>query len=269
VLPTDGSAWTLTNSPSISGTADGCSVTGSVSANRTGANNGYGAYNGGITIGGASCSIPPNGSITVTFDAKAPYTVNDSYQFTTTVNGAVSAAEMWQTDTFVQIILSASLVVSVNPGNPGPGGSTPVVNCPICTFNTGTNTIDYGMIPNLSSVSGGDVARVSIYTNAGSNNAWKLYVSTNNNPANTGAPTNELLTSIDSTNSAPKTGINFVQTTYAVVPTTNPGMVLMDNGSGLAPTRTPYDAIMNFQVNINGGPTTPQVSTVTYTFIAN
>lgn len=269
VLPADGSYWKLTNTPAISGTAYGCSVTSSTSANRAGTNNGYGAYNGGITIGGGSCSIPPGSSITVAFDAFAPYTVNDSYQFPTTVNGSVSASEMWQTDTFVQIILSATLSVTVNPGNPGPGGSSPVVSCAVCSFNTATNTIDYGNIANPGSVSGGDVVRVSIFTNAGSNNAWKLYVDTNSNPANTGTPTNELLTSIDSTHSAPTSGLNFDATTYTVVPTTSPGLLLLDNGTGRAATRTPYDAIMNFQVNINGGPTTPQTSTVTYTFIAN
>ena len=269
VLPSDGTYWKLTNTPTISGTAYSCSVTSSTSANRTGTNNGYGAYNGGITIGGASCSIPPGSSITVTFDAQAPYTVNDSYQFTTTVNGSTSASELWQTDTFVQIILSATLSITVNPSNPGPGGSTPSVSCTGCTFNTSLNSIDYGNIANLSSKNGTDVVRVSIYTNAGSNNAWKLYVNTNNNPANTGTPTNELLTSIDSTNSAPKTGINFSATTYTVVPTTSPGLQLMDNGTGLTATRTPYDAIMNFQVNINGGSTAAQTSTVTYTFIAN
>jgi len=269
VLPSDGSYWKLTNTPVISGTAYGCSVTSSTSANLTGTDSGYGAYNGGITIGGGSCSIPPGSSISVAFDAFAPYTVNDSYQFPTTVNGSVSASEMWQTDTFVQIILSATLSVTVNPGSPGPGGSSPVVSCPVCSFNPSTNTIDYGNIANPGSVSGGDVVRVSILTNAGSNNAWKLYVDTNSNPANTGSPTNELLTSIDSTHSAPTSGLNFDATSYTVVPTTSPGLLLLDNGTGRAATRAPYDAIMNFQVNINGGPTTPQTSIVTYTFIAN
>ena len=269
VLPADGSAWTLTNTPAISGSAYGCSITGSASANRTGTNNGYGAYNGGITIGGASCKIPSGSSITVTFDAKAPYTVNDSYQFPTTVNGSVQAAEQWQTDTIVQIILSATLSISVNPGNPGPGGSAPVVNCPVCLFNTGTNTVDFGPVANLQTVTGGDVVRVSVYTNAGANNGWKLYVSTNSNPANTGTPTNELLTSIDSSHSAPTSGINFDQTAYGVVPTTSPGMLLMDTGSGHAAQRAPFDEIMNYEVSIQGGSTAPNTSTVTYTFISN
>lgn len=267
VLPADGTAWTLTNTPAIGGSAYGCSVTSFKSANRTGTNNGYGAYNGGITIGGASCKITPGSAITVTFDAKAPYTVNDSYEFPTTVNGSVSASEMWQTDTFVQIILGASLVVAVDPSNPGPGGSTPSVNCAPCSFNTMTNLINFGNVANLQTVNGADVLRVSIYTNAGTSNAWKLYVSTNSNPANTGAPTNEMLTSIDPTHSAPTSGINFDQTSYAVVPTAG-NLLLMDNGTGRAATRTPYDAIMNFEISIQGGTTTPQTSVVTYTFIA-
>lgn len=270
VLPADGTYWKLTNTPTISSTNYGCTVQSSTSANRAGTDNGYGAYNGGITIGGASCKIPPTDYITISFSAFAPYTVNDTYYFPTTVNGSVSASEEWQTDTYVQIILSASLIVSVNPSNPGPGGSTPVVSCVVCSFNTGTNTIDYGSVANPGSVLGSDVVRVSIYTNAGSNNAWKLYVDTNSNPANTaGTYTNELVTSVDSSNSAPKTGITFAQTSLAVVPTTSPGLLLMDNGTGLTATRTPYDGIMNFEVYINGGPTTAQTSTVTYTFIAN
>lgn len=269
VLPADGTAWTLTNTPSITGSAYGCSITGSASANRTGANSGYGAYNGGITIGGASCKIPPGSSIAVTFDAKAPYTVNDSYQFPTTVNGSVQAAEQWQTDTIVQIILSATLSISVNPANPGPGGSMPVVNCPVCLFNTTTNTVDFGPVANLQTVAGGDVVRVSVYTNAGSNNGWKLYVSTNSNPANTGTPANEMLSAIDSSRSAPASGINFDQTAYGVVPTTSPGMLLMDTGSGHAAQRAPFDELMNFEISIQGGSTAPNVSTVTYTFISN
>jgi hypothetical protein len=267
LTPWDGTYWQLTNAPTVTGTSYNCSVTSYTSANNSGTDNGYGADNGGITIGGSSCSIPPNSSVTITFAAKAPYTVNGSYQFKTTVNGSTDAAELWQTDTYIQIVLSANLVVAVDPSNPGPGGSTPVVNCAVCSFNTLTNLIDFGTIANGQTITGGDVLRVSIYTNAGSSNSWKLYVSTNSNPANTGSPTNELLTSIDSTHSAPTSGINFDQTSYAVVPTSGT-LLLMDNGSGLAATRTPYDAIMNFEISIQGGSTAPQTSVVTYTFMA-
>lgn len=264
VLPPDGTAWTLTGTPTISGTTYNCSITSSSSATTAGAN-------GAINIGGGSCSIPPGSTITIKFTAKAPYTVNDTYQFPTKVNGAVNASEQWSTDTIVQIILAANLVISVNPGADASTGSTPVVNCPSCTFNTGTNTVDFGSVLNLQTVSGVDVVRVSVFTNAGSTIGWKLYASTNSNPANTGTPTNELLTAIDSgaNRSMPQAGINFDQTSYAVVPTSNPGVLLMDTGTGHAATRNPFDMLMNYQISIQGGPVTPNTSVVTYTFISN
>lgn len=262
VLPADGTAWTITGAPTISGTTYGCSITSYTSATTTGTN-------GAINIGGATCAITPGSALMVKFTAKAPYTVNDTYQFPTKVNGSVSASEQWSTDTIVQIILSASLSIAVNPGNPGPGGSTPTVNCPACLFNTGTNTVDFGPIANLQTVTGGDVVRVSVYTNAGSSVGWKLYASTNSNPANTGSPANELLTSIDSTRSAPSSGVTYDQTAYATVPTTSPGLLLMDTGTGHAAQRAPFDELMNFEISIQGGPITPSTSVVTYTFISN
>ncbi len=244
VLPADGTAWTLENTPSISGAAFGCSVTSSVSANRTGTNNGYGAYNGGITIGGGSCAITPGNSITVTFDAKAPYTVNDSYQFPTTVNAGVSASEIWSTDTIVQIVLSATLSIVVDPSSSGPGGSTPSVVCALCSYNIPGNEVDFSTINNLQTATGSDVVRISVYTDAGPSNSWKLYVSASNNPANTGAPTNELLTEVDKTNSLGGqtiTGWNFDATTYTVIPTGS--NLLLTDGSGIAARRTPFDTI--------------------------
>ena len=262
VLPADGTAWTITSAPVISGAAYGCSITSYTSAQTNGTN-------GAINIGGGTCSVTPGSTLTIKFTAKAPYTVNDTYTFPTKVNGAIAASEQWSTDSIVQIILAASLSISVNPGNPGPGGSSPSVNCPACVFNTGTNTVDLGPVANLQTVTGGDVVRVSVYTNAGTSVGWKLYASTNVNPANTGAPTNELLTAIDSTHSAPAAGINYDQTAYAVIPTTNPGLLLMDTGTGHAAQRLPFDEVMNFQVSIQGGPITPATSVVTYTFISN
>jgi hypothetical protein len=264
VLPADGTAWTLTGTPAISGTTYGCSITSSSSATTSGTN-------GAINIGGGSCAITPGSALTVTFTAKAPYTVNDTYQFPTKVNSSVNASESWSTDTIVQIILAANLVISVNPSADAVTGSTPVVSCATCAFNTSTNTVDFGMVSNLQTVTGQDVVRVSVYTNAGSTVGWKLYASTNTNPANTGSPSNELLTAIDngSNRSMPQSGVNFDQTSYAVVPTTSPGVLLMDTGTGRAATRNPFDMLMNYEISIQGGPTTPTTSVVTYTFISN
>jgi hypothetical protein len=264
VLPADGTAWTITSAPTISGTTYGCSITSYTSATTAGAN-------GAINIGGGSCAITPGNTLTIKFTAKAPYTVNDTYQFPTKVNGAVNASESWSTDTIVQIILAANLVISVNPSADALTGSTPLVSCATCAFDTATNTVDFGMVSNLQTVTGQDVVRVSVYTNAGSTVGWKLYASTNTNPANTGSPTNELLTAIDNgaNRSMPQSGVNFDQTSYAVVPTTSPGVLLMDTGTGHAATRNPFDMLMNYEISIQGGPTTPTTSVVTYTFISN
>ena len=264
VLPADGTAWTLTGTPTISGTTYGCSITSSSSATTGGAN-------GAINIGGGSCKITPGSTLTVTFTAKAPYTVNDTYQFPTQINGAVNASEQWTTDTIVQIVLSANLIISVNPSSDAVTGSTPSVNCPSCSFNVATNTVDFGSVANLQTVSGTDVVRVSVYTNAGSTVGWKLYASTNVNPANTAGPTNELLTAVDNgaNRSMPQGGVNFDQTAYAVVPTSNPGVILLDTGTGRPATRNPFDMLMNYQISINGGALTPTTSVVTYTFISN
>lgn len=264
VLPADGTAWTITGTPAISGTTYGCSITSFTSATTGGAN-------GAINIGGGSCAITPGSTLTVTFTAKAPYTVNDTYQFPTKVNGAVNASESWSTDTIVQIILAANLVISVNPGSDALTGSTPSVSCAPCAFNTSTNTVDFGAVANLQTVTGQDVVRVSVYTNAGSSVGWKLYASTNVNPANTGSPANELLTDVDNgaNRSMPQSGVNFDQTAYAVVPTSNPGVLLLDTGTGRAATRNPFDMLMNYEISIQGGPTTPTTSVVTYTFISN
>jgi hypothetical protein len=80
-----------------------------------------------------------------------------------------------------------------------------------------------------------------------------------------------LLTSIDNgaNRSMPQSGVNFDQTAYAVVPTTSPGVLMMDTGTGHTATRNPFDMLMNYEISIQGGPTTPTTSVVTYTFISN
>jgi hypothetical protein len=262
VLPADGTAWTITNTPSVSG-GSGCSITSFNSATTAGAN-------GNITIGGGSCVLNPGSSWTVSFDAKAPYTVNDTYQFPTSVNGSVSASEAWSTDTIVQIILGASLNITVDPGTDTTitPNSIPVVSCPTCSFSG--SAVNMGTVANGSSVSGQDVVRVQIRTDAGSSDPWALYVSVNTNPSNTaGTYTNELVTSIDngSNRSEPQSGFTFDRTSYAVVPSS--GTLELVNTSGVTATRNPFDELMNFEVYINGGTTAQQNTVVTYTWIAN
>ncbi|MHB8139918.1 MAG: hypothetical protein ACYDHD_01455 [Vulcanimicrobiaceae bacterium] len=256
-----GTPWTITSAPTLSGSGySGCSVTGYASATT-------GGGNGNITIGGGSCALAPNGYINVSFAAKAPYKVNSTFDFPTVVNGSINAAESWFSDQDMLIILSAQLAVTVNPPNPGPGGSTPVVNCVPCTFSPGE--VNFGAVANSTTSSFGDVVDVSVYTNAANPIGWQLQVTTNNNPARTPTPpTNELLTSVDSTNSSQGTGMNFDQTAYGVVPTSG-GLTLVDTGSGVSARRLPYDVLQNYQLNVGTEALAPQTAAVTFTFISN
>ncbi|MDP9019154.1 MAG: hypothetical protein M3N19_12645, partial [Candidatus Eremiobacteraeota bacterium] len=100
--------------------------------------------------------------------------------------------------------------------------------------------------------------------------SWTIAVSTTTNPANsTGAPTNELLTSIDSANSTTGSGMVVDQTAMAVVPTA--GTLQLAHGpTGITPRRLPFDLIESFRLAIGTtDPLTPVTSPITYTFIAN
>jgi hypothetical protein len=264
-----GMPWTITAAPTLtlSGGAANCSVTSYASATAAGAD-------GSIVVGGASCLIPPGATVDVKFSAKAPYKVGSTYKFSTSYTGGTpacspscSASEAWFTDTDVSVVLSANLVITVDPSGTGPGGSNPAPSCAGCTYGSGN--VNFGSIANGSSVTGSDVLTVSVYTDAANLDPWKLYVSTDNNPANTGTPANELLTAVDSTASNQGgTGLNIDQTALTVVPTSGPGSLLADTGGGAAPRRLPYDLVMNYQVSIQGGSIAGQTSNVTFTFIA-
>jgi hypothetical protein len=258
-----GTNWTITSTPTITDPSGSkCVVTSYSSATTSGGN-------GAITIGGANCNLTPGNYILVNFSAKAPYKVNDTFQFPTTVNGNVQAGEMWFSDTDMLIVLTATLSIAVDPSNPGPGGSTPTVSCVGCTFNTSTNEIDFPNISNGQTLTFGDVARVSVYTNAASPVGWNLYVTTNNNPANNpGPPSNELLSDVDGPNSGLPGTVTVNASTQTVVPTSGSGTLLVST-SGTNAQRTPFDVIMNYQVSIQGGSTAAQTAVLTYTWISN
>lgn len=299
VTPNDGTSggsgtpWTIVGTPSIVGNAYGCTLSaqpsgtvngitynGTYSASNTGSN-------GGIALTG--CSIPAGSTITIDFNAKAPYTVNDSYRFTTTVNSNVTAAENWSTDTIMQIIETASLSVLVNPSNYTPADAsysvTPTVSCAGCGFNQATNTIDFGAVNNSSSKAGQDVLLVSINTDAGPGQGWQLYVycsgfsvGTSCNPATTGgAFSNQMVTKIDNqragactNNCEPKAGMAFNNTAYAIVPTTSPGLEIMNTGSGLGASRDGWQALVDLEINLGTeAKGAGNKSTIVYTFIGN
>ncbi len=154
----------------------------------------------------------------------------------------------------------------IDPGNPGPGGSTPVISCGSCGFS-GT-TVDVGNVNNGSSGAFTDIARASVYITSGSPLTWSLSVQASNNPANsTGTPTNELQTAVDNGNSSQGAGITFDQTGYAVVPTA--GNLLLANGTSIPARANPYDILQNFKVSVGNENIVPQAVTLTYTLVAN
>ena len=265
-----GQTWQLTGTPTLSGNTDGCTVTGYQSATTSGAN-GY------IDIGGASCKLLPGDTVTVNFTAFSPQSQGDSYQFTTqNLNGSgtlnsssspgLAGSENWLGDTRVQVSLTIGLNLSVNPSNPGPGGSTAAVSCASCSFS-GT-TVDFGAINNSTTDTFGDIVLASVYVTSSTAVNWTLSVDTNSNPSRTPAsPTNELLASVDSTNSSQGAGITFDQTAYAVVPVGTPMQIA--HGTSITTRSTPYDVLTNYEVNIGTEALGPVVSTVTYTLVAN
>ena len=257
-----GTSGTASSSAALSGTGfSGCSVTSYTSATTAGAN-------GQIVIGGSSCSLVPGGVMNVTFTAKAPYRVNDTFQFPATANnGTAPVSETWTSDTDVDIALSASISITTDPSADGSAGTNPVPSCAGCTF--GTNSVQIGNVPNGASFNAVDTVAVEVRTNASTPEGWDLYISTDDNPANTGSPSNELLSEVDKTASLSMTGLNYDATSYAIVPITAPGLLLVDSASGTSPRRNPFGFVMNYQINIQGGSTAAQSAVTTYTFIPN
>ncbi len=256
-----GDFWTITVAPTLSysGGATTCTVT---TSNAT-----SGGADGSITISGGTCSIAAGKTMTVTFAAKGPQSQNDSYAWPTTINnGAATAGESWLGDTRVQVQLSIGLDVVVNPSNPGPGGSTPVISCPGCSFSG--STADFGTVGSSSSASFLDTVRASVYITSATVVNWTLSISTSLNPANsTGVPTNELQTSIDNTRSTTGAGIVFDQTAFAVVPTA--GSLQVAHGASVTSRTLPYDLLQNFKVSMGSESVTANAATLTYTLVAN
>ncbi len=147
--PAAGCIWTLTTSgetPVITGGAgySHCAVTAFSSATAS-------TSNGVITIGnsGGVCTISPGGSINVEWSMQGPYKVNDSYKFPTCINGTFNAAgtcsntlaaESWTGDQTVQIVLGASVVITVAPTQ-NANGYAYGYTCPLCALTQASNTI--------------------------------------------------------------------------------------------------------------------------------
>ena len=144
-----------------------------------------GSSNGQIEVN--SCTgFTPGKTLAIEFQATSPGQQANTYQFPATIDGLTTSPN-WVGDNEVQESFSVGLTIAVNPSNPGPGGSTPVVNCPTCGF--AGSLIDFGVIGNTSSQTGTDVVRATvIYNGPTTGHNWTMTVNvTGTNPACTGA----------------------------------------------------------------------------------
>lgn len=288
---TDGTyTWSLVGSPitqnivlgtisggtfTTSGVPAGCAVSSGNTYNPV-----AGTSNGQIEVTGCT-GFAPGTILAVKFESNTPQTQSDSYLLPVKIDGT-TAGLAWIGADQVTVSFSIGLSVVVDPSNPGPGNSTPVVNCSQCAFS-GT-TIDYGPIANNSSVSGADVVRASVvYTGATqAGKTWQLSVSSNINPACAGAACggilNELLTSADPSKTDTPAGnsntncsggtIHVTQTAYAAMPTGTP--LNLATGSENQCTGTEdYDVLQNYKVQVGTEATNGEVVTIVYTLVAN
>lgn len=273
-VDSSGVYWTLEPStPSITVNLINASGSSSPSGCTVAQQSASASGNGYIKLSG--CTLPPGDTWQIQFYMKMPYLPNTEFQFPASLNsGAITASENWQGDTYMKILLGASIVVTVRPSPDPSGGGNPSPFCAQCTYDT-TSTpekIDFGTVAAGSSVSGTDVVMVQVYTDAANPyGGWNLYESIDSNPSQTGTPTNEFLASVDSPHSTAGAGLTYSNTAgFAVLPTTTTSFLMATAPSTNTARRNPFDIVGNYQITINaggGGSTAPQVRTVTFTFI--
>ncbi len=289
---TDGTySWQLSSLPSnpTGSGSSGCTVAplGSSLATNT-VQPVAGSANGQILITGCT-AFAPGDSITVTFTASNPESQSDTYLFPSTVDGVATAAT-WVGDQQVQVQFSVGLTIVVNPSNPGPGGSTPVVNCPQCSFSG--QTIDFGQIGSSSSVTAKDAVRATvIFGGTSSAGTWSLTVSASSNPACTGAACgsnpNELLYEVEpqrtagnsQTGCAPSPNnatisVAAAQQAFASIPTSSGAVATgtettCSSNYASGATGPYYDVIQSLKVQTGTEALNGNVVTLTYTLVAS
>jgi len=282
-------AWTLTGgSPTANikiGTISGgvFTTTGAPTGCTISAANTFqavpGSTNGQIEIN--SCTgFTPGKTLAIEFQATSPGQQANSYMFPATIDGLTTSPN-WIGDTTIQESFSVGLTVVVDPSNPGPGGSTPVVSCATCGFSG--SAIDFGAVANNGSSLGTDVVRATvIYDGSTTGTDWTLTVNVSGtNPACVGACNasgttiaNELLTSADNTianggHSSTKCGTLLPQQlTFAAVPTSSAPMTLSKGTeTSCASPNYYWDTIENYLVQVGTEAATAQTVQVVYTLI--
>lgn len=249
----------------VAGVPAGCAINAAQTFNPV-----PGSTPGNIEVNGCT-GFNPGTNIAVEFVANTPQTESNSYLLPAKIDGAVSGLA-WQGSDQINIAFSLGLSVTVDPANPGPGGSHPSVVCnpAQCTFSG--ETLDMGAIPAFGTVTGTDVVRATVVyegatlagacpANAGvAANTWQLQVSLSQ--AN---PNNELFTSVDNANST--TGLSY-NVAGGVLSFFNPTTVVTTLACGQETANTDYDVLQNFQTQ-PGADTAGHSVTVIYTLISN
>ncbi len=256
------SPWSVSGA-AISGTAYGCTVVSTTQATA-------GGTNGSIVIGGGSCSIGASSTISIQFTATAPGVQNDEFQWPTTISpGGAKMGEAWTNDTRIKIVDVIGLTIVVDPSNPGPGGSTPSVNCSACAFSG--LTIDLGNPGASTQTVGQDVIRASVYAQSSAHSSWVLCVDTNNNPASTfPGQTNELQLATDPSRSTTGVaGLTYYNSTFATIPVIGSGNpeLKLATGPFNSARSAPYDTLNNLQLSIGTEFASLTTSQLTYTII--
>jgi hypothetical protein len=226
-----------------------------------------GSTAGQIEVSGCT-GLSPGSNIAVEFVANTPQVQSNSYLLPAKIDG-ITAGNAWIGSDQVQVAFSLGLSVTVDPSNPGPGGSHPSPSCnpAQCAFS-GT-VLDFGTIAASGTVTGTDVVRATVVYEGGTlagtcpagagvaANTWQLEVAVSSNP------NNELYTSVDEPNST--SGLTYAAGVGSYFNPTTTSSVL---SCGNETSGTNYDTIMNFQTQV-GSDTNAHIVTVTYTLIGN
>ena len=230
-----------------------------------------GSTNGSIVVKNCNFSNM-GGSVTVQFTGSSPSVQNDEFLFPTTIttgNGTTTAAETWAGDQRVQVEDMIGLSVVVDPNNPGPGGSTPVVDCPNCSF--AGSTIDFGNVTNMTQTQYSDVVRASVTAYAsGHSNGWVLCMETNTNPtSNHAGVSHELQALADGAHSTSAAGLSYGDASFTDIPITASGVsqLLLAKGPFSTTRTAPYDLIQSYQLSMGSELASGAVAQITYTLI--
>ena len=255
----------------LAGVPAGCAVNAANTFNPVG-----GSTNGQIEITGCT-GLTAGKILAVEFQATSPGSQSDTYDFPSTTDGIASSAA-WIGDQSVQESFAIGLTVVVDPANPGPGGSTPVVSCTTCAFSG--STIDFGAVATGGNAIGTNVVRATvIYNGATTGTDWQLSVGVSGtNPVCVGATCggilNELLTDVDNTiaaggHSNTKCGTLLPQQlALAAVPPSGAPLLIAKGTETACGVLPPYwDTIQNYKVQVGTEAAVGHTLTIIYTLV--